>query len=119
MGRWVVVLTALGLLAPAARAEVDVRVSGEEVNVTATAAPSDERIRGFIEESADDLGLSHIRMPSGAGHDAQEMARIAPVGMIFVPSRDGISHNVTEYTAPDHIEAGANVLLRVVLKRAL
>jgi len=58
------------------------------------------------------------RMPSGAGHDAQMFARVCPTAMIFVPSVGGISHNVKEYTAPDDIEAGANVLLSVLVEQA-
>ena len=57
-------------------------------------------------------------MPSGAGHDAQAFAPNCPTAMIFVPSVAGISHNVKEFTADADIEAGANVLLRVVLKLA-
>ena len=57
-------------------------------------------------------------MPSGAGHDAQMLARICPTAMIFVPSVSGISHNVREYTKPDDIDAGANVLLSVLLQLA-
>lgn len=64
------------------------------------------------------LGLSVKRMPSGAGHDAQMLARICPAGMIFVPSLGGISHNVTEHTDPADIAAGANVLLQTVLDLA-
>jgi N-carbamoyl-L-amino-acid hydrolase len=54
-------------------------------------------------------------MPSGAGHDAQMFAPNCPTGMIFVPSKDGISHNVREFTAPQEIRAGADVLLQVML----
>ena len=54
-------------------------------------------------------------MPSGAGHDAQDMAQIAPTGMIFVPSIGGISHAPAEYTAPGDMANGASVLLRTVL----
>ena len=53
-------------------------------------------------------------MPSGAGHDAQSFAPNCPTGMIFVPSIGGISHNVEEYTRPENIELGANVLLKVL-----
>ncbi len=67
-----------------------------------------------IETAAEQLGLSHRRMPSGAGHDAQMFARICPASMIFVPSVGGISHNVEEHTEPADLEAGANVLLRVL-----
>jgi N-carbamoyl-L-amino-acid hydrolase len=59
-----------------------------------------------------------MRLPSGAGHDAQMLARVCPAGMIFVPSVGGISHNPAEYTAPGDLEAGANVLLQVVLELA-
>ena len=54
-------------------------------------------------------------MPSGAGQDAQEEAVICPVGMIFVPSKNGISHSPTEYSSPQDITNGANVLLHTVL----
>lgn len=71
-----------------------------------------------VERIARDLGYSVRRMPSGAGHDAQILARVCPTSMIFVPSVGGISHNVTEFTHPEHIEAGANVLLRTLLELA-
>ena len=57
-------------------------------------------------------------MPSGAGHDAQMLARVCPTAMIFVPSANGLSHNIAEYTAPADLERGANVLLHVILARA-
>ena len=72
----------------------------------------------LIEREAGALGHSVRRMPSGAGHDAQSFAPNCPTAMIFVPSAGGISHNVTEYTAPDDIEAGANVLLAILVGRA-
>ncbi|MFM2309097.1 MAG: hypothetical protein RLY87_1218 [Chloroflexota bacterium] len=62
-------------------------------------------------------GISCRPMVSGAGHDAQMIARIAPSAMIFVPSRDGISHNPAEYTDPAHLEAGLRVLCDVVAMR--
>ena len=71
-----------------------------------------------IEAVAARLGFSQRRMTSGAGHDAQMMARICPAAMIFVPSAGGISHNAAEYTAPADIEAGANVLLHTLLELA-
>ena len=79
-------------------------------------APTDERIRRAIEDSARTLGLSVLRMPSGAGHDAQEIAHIAPVGMIFVPSREGISHSPLEFSKPEDITGGADVLLRTLVR---
>ncbi len=79
------------------------------------AAPTDERIRQIVETSADSLDLVHQRMPSGAGHDAQSIGPIAPIGMIFVPSLDGVSHAPSEFTSPEQITNGANVLLRTLL----
>jgi N-carbamoyl-L-amino-acid hydrolase len=80
------------------------------------AAPTDERFRRWVEASAEELGLSHGRMPSGAGHDAQAVAHFAPIGMVFVPSVGGLSHHPNEYSRPDDIEAGVNVLMRALLK---
>lgn len=78
-------------------------------------APTDPRLQRVIAESARMLGLSTRTMPSGAGHDAQEVARIAPVAMIFVPSVRGISHSPEELSRPEDITNGANVLLQSVL----
>jgi N-carbamoyl-L-amino-acid hydrolase len=75
-------------------------------------------IVSLVEATARDLGLSSRRLPSGAGHDAQMMARICPSGMIFVPSVGGLSHNVREYTKPEHLEAGAAVLMHAVMRLA-
>ncbi|RQU90596.1 Zn-dependent hydrolase [Burkholderia cepacia] len=77
----------------------------------------DADLANAIEASAERMGFSHRRMTSGAGHDAQMIARIAPAAMIFVPSRGGISHNPREHTDDDQLVDGANVLLDVVLKR--
>lgn len=71
-----------------------------------------------IAQTAQALGFSVTQMPSGAGHDAGLIAPMAPTAMIFVPSVNGISHNVKEYTAPEDLENGANVLLQVLLQRA-
>jgi beta-ureidopropionase / N-carbamoyl-L-amino-acid hydrolase len=79
-------------------------------------APTDPRIRAIIAESAKELGLSTKQMPSGAGHDAQDMARLGPVGMIFIPSIGGISHSPKEFSRPQDIENGANVLLGALMK---
>jgi N-carbamoyl-L-amino-acid hydrolase len=72
----------------------------------------------LVEATAEQLGHSTHRMPSGAGHDAQMLARVCPTSMIFVPSVAGLSHNIAEYTTPQHITAGADVLLHVVLAAA-
>lgn len=79
------------------------------------AAPTDERFRGWVESAADDLGRTHLRMPSGAGHDAQAVAHFAPIGMVFIPSVGGLSHHPDEYSRPEDIEAGVNVLLGALL----
>jgi N-carbamoyl-L-amino-acid hydrolase len=64
------------------------------------------------------LGYSTMDVVSGAGHDAIYVARLAPAGMIFVPCKDGISHNEIEDAQPGHLEAGCNVLLHAMLERA-
>ena len=91
------------------------RFSFNEINVNIP-APTDERIRRMIVESATELGLTTKQMPSGAGHDAQDMAQLAPVGMIFVPSVKGISHSPLEFSRPGDVVNGANVLLKTLLK---
>ena len=78
----------------------------------------DEEIISLIDQTAVELGYSRKRMHSGAGHDAQMMVVVCPTAMIFIPSKDGISHNVNEYSSPEDIEVGANVLLNAALKRA-
>ena len=75
-------------------------------------------IAGIIEKNARKLNLSQRRMTSGAGHDAQMMSRICPSAMIFVPSKDGISHNPREHTDADDLVAGTNVLFRSMLELA-
>lgn len=71
----------------------------------------------LIESSAREMGLSVRRLPSGAGHDAQMFAPHCPTAMIFVPSEGGISHNIEEFTRREDVQAGADLLLRVVLDR--
>lgn len=73
----------------------------------------------LIEDAATSMGYKTRKMPSGAGHDAQMFAPNCPTAMIFVPSRNGISHNVAEYSTPKHIRAGADVLLQVILNKSL
>ena len=74
----------------------------------------DAALADRIQAAAQRRGLPHRRMTSGAGHDAQMLARIAPSAMIFVPSRSGISHNPREHTDDDNLALGAQVLLDVV-----
>ena len=78
----------------------------------------DEGCIASVTRATETLGYSSRRMISGAGHDAQILASHIPASMIFVPSQGGISHNINEFTPPDHIEAGANVLLHAVLDQA-
>ena len=73
---------------------------------------------GAVQRAADALGYSNMPAVSGAGHDAVYMARLAPAGMIFIPCKDGISHNEIEDAQPEHITAGCNVLLHAMLERA-
>ena len=75
----------------------------------------DSRVIEIIEQISLDLGNTTQRMPSGAGHDAQMLARVCPTAMIFVPSVDGISHNAAEHTNTDDLVAGANILLHAML----
>jgi N-carbamoyl-L-amino-acid hydrolase len=78
----------------------------------------DASIAGLIASTARRLGHSCRPMTSGAGHDAQMIARIAPSAMIFVPSVKGISHNGAEHTEPEHLAAGADVLLHTLIELA-
>lgn len=87
----------------------------QEVDVASPPAPTDEQMRRIIAASADELGMSFRLMPSGAGHDAQDLATIAPTGMIFVPSVDGISHSPREFTSARDMANGASVLLKTIL----
>jgi N-carbamoyl-L-amino-acid hydrolase len=96
-------------------AESKTRFDFKEINVNIP-APTDLKIRSLIADAAHDLGLTTKSLPSGAGHDAQDMARLGPVGMIFVPSVGGISHSPREFSRPEDIANGANVLLYTLLK---
>lgn len=78
----------------------------------------DDRVVDIVERAATARGNTVQRMPSGAGHDAQMIARMAPTAMIFVPSHKGLSHNVAEHTDEADLIAGANVLLDVMLRLA-
>ena len=78
----------------------------------------DSSVVDLVEKTAASLGHSVRRMPSGAGHDAQMLARVCPTAMVFTPSVNGISHNPAEYTSPEDLEAGANVLLHTMLALA-
>jgi allantoate deiminase len=78
----------------------------------------DERVQDVLERAADAEGASRVRLPSGAGHDAMIIGAHVPAGMLFVPSRDGISHSPAEFTEPRHRELGARVLARALAELA-
>jgi len=102
--------------AKALAAEAGLEVSIRHQEVASKPALADEQIRSIIDSQAKTMGFSTISLPSGAGHDAQEMARITPMGMIFIPSKGGISHAPSEYSSPEDIANGANVLLQTILQ---
>jgi len=70
---------------------------------------------GYIEGAVKDLGYSYKRMYSGAGHDAQYVSEAIPAVMLFIPSKNGLSHTVVEYSSPEQLSHGANVVLNAVL----
>lgn len=108
---------ALAAAAAEAAAQHDVELDWRP-DVPVDPVPLDADLRAVIRRSADELGHSWTDMPSGAGHDAQNLAHLAPTAMIFVPSRDGRSHSPEEHTDFDAIERGANVLLRTLVRLA-
>src|SRR5438132_882694 len=97
-------------------ADTGTTISFAALDVTAVPAPTDQRLRKLIQEAATGLGLKTKLMPSGAGHDAQDLARIVPIGMIFVPSVGGISHSPKEFTTPPDVANGASVLMQAILE---
>ena len=84
----------------------------------ANVAPMDKSLRTHLANSAEELGLSHISIASGAGHDMAHMSRIAPAAMIFIPCKDGLSHCPEEFATPEAIARGSAVLTRTVLTLA-
>jgi N-carbamoyl-L-amino-acid hydrolase len=83
---------------------------------TNPAVPAHGGVQAALGTAAEALGLPTRRLPSGAGHDAQQIARLCPMGMVFVPSVGGISHSPRELTSWDDCARGANVLLGAVLE---
>jgi N-carbamoyl-L-amino-acid hydrolase len=78
----------------------------------------DPGVVDLVERAAVARGHRVRRLPSGAGHDAQMLARVCPAGMVFVPSRAGVSHNPAEFTEPEHLAAGTQVLADVLVELA-
>jgi N-carbamoyl-L-amino-acid hydrolase len=101
-------------------AQAAARVTTVTVEETFAAPPTafHPLVIDTVERAAAALRYRHVRMPSGAFHDAQFVVHVAPTGMIFVPSRRGISHNPAEYTAPDQLAAGTRVLARTLIELA-
>jgi N-carbamoyl-L-amino-acid hydrolase len=105
-------------------AEIDRLQEAEQVTITTRSLARFEPVDfdpatiDLVERTAIRLGHTTKRMPSGAGHDAQMLARVCPTAMIFTPSVGGLSHNIAEYTSPEDVTAGANVLLHVMLALA-
>ena len=83
-----------------------------------TPVPLDEGLLPLIKEICEEKGIAYEVMPSGAGHDAMQMAKITRAGMIFVPSKRGISHNPMEWTDPEDICLGAQILLETIVRVA-
>ena len=114
----------LRLAEAALAAEVARLAAAEGVTVTTRSLARFEPVSfdaatvDLVESTAQRLGHSTRRMPSGAGHDAQMLARICPAAMIFTPSVGGLSHNIAEHTDPADVTAGANVLLQTLLTLA-
>jgi N-carbamoyl-L-amino-acid hydrolase len=85
---------------------------------TAEPVAMDTGLQELVARTADRLGYTHLTLPSRAGHDAQKIAALAPAGMVFVPSREGRSHSPDEYTDPEQLTRGADVLVNVVAELA-
>jgi N-carbamoyl-L-amino-acid hydrolase len=96
--------------------ESNTELTIKHVEVASKPALADSMIRQTIQSQAQKLGYSTKSLQSGAGHDAQEIARIAPMGMIFIPSKEGISHAPAEFSSQEDIAQGANVLLHTILE---
>jgi beta-ureidopropionase / N-carbamoyl-L-amino-acid hydrolase len=79
-------------------------------------SPADPMVQEVISAACTELGLTYTHLPSRASHDAQELGRLTAMGMIFVPSRDGVSHSADEFTSPQQCEQGVNVLLHSLIR---
>lgn len=104
------------------RIAAEAQASGLSISLVPVSAypaqPFDGDCQVLIAQAAQRLGHRHMPVVSGAGHDAVYLARIAPTGMIFIPCKDGVSHNEIESARPEHVTAGADVLLQVMLAAA-
>jgi len=93
---------------------------GLKIERTISASPVmfDQTMVSLVRKTVNSLGYSHMEMISGAGHDAMNLSLIVPTTMIFVPCKDGISHNEAEFASPGDLAAGATVLLNAMRTRA-
>ena len=91
-------------------------ISFSSIDINASPALMNIQIQSLIINAANELNYSFKKLPSGAGHDAQDMAIIVPSGMIFIPSVDGISHSPKEFSSDESVYKGANILLNTILK---
>jgi allantoate deiminase len=80
--------------------------------------PMDPLLTGRLEQICRDRDLAYRRMMSGAGHDAQSFSALCPTAMLFVPSRAGISHSPEEYTEPEHLKTGTDILTEMLRELA-
>tara|TARA_A200000113_G_scaffold58054_1_gene49401 strand:- start:508 stop:1806 length:1299 start_codon:yes stop_codon:yes gene_type:complete len=94
----------------------DTTISFSSIDINASPALMNKQIQSLIIDAANELNYSFKKMPSGAGHDAQDMAVIVPSGMIFIPSVDGISHSPKEFSSEEAVYKGTNILLQTILK---
>lgn len=95
--------------------ETNTEIAFEHLSLSSFPTMASKEIQEKMIEAAESLGISYMKMQSGAGHDTQEMAALGPIGMVFIPSKDGISHNPKEYSSPTQMANGANVMLHTVL----
>ncbi|MDR9403906.1 MAG: Zn-dependent hydrolase [Halothece sp. Uz-M2-17] len=96
-------------------AETDTEI-GMQPALNVIPATAQSHIQSAISQACDELSLNYTHLLSRASHDAQEMAKVTDMGMIFVPSEAGLSHNAEEYTSPEDCVHGANVLLRTMME---
>lgn len=95
--------------------ETNTQIAFQHLNLSSFPTIASKEIQDKMIQAAESLGISYMKMQSGAGHDTQEMAALGPIGMVFIPSKDGISHNPKEYSSSVQMANGANVMLHTVL----
>jgi beta-ureidopropionase / N-carbamoyl-L-amino-acid hydrolase len=95
--------------------ETHTQIVFKHLNLSSTPTMASLEIQEKMIQAAKSLGVSYTKMQSGAGHDVQEMSALGPIGLVFIPSKDGISHNPKEYSSPTQMAKGANVMLHTVL----